>query len=706
MVRPSTEAIVSMRNVLDVHFLTLLPCLFRALMANNIADECSCCSEPVQCAHKSERKRNKKEPPSSYPQTSTESTWILSENKHNSNKSTHPFTMKTFFSTTAVLLTAVLSTVTAQTNSILDIATTTPSFSTLVTALGIAGLTDVFNCTTPPSCDDYTVFAPDNDAFGMLPDSVLTALTTNPEFETHLKNILLYHVVSGTVLSTDIVSGAMVPTLLTGETIDTTASAEGVFINDATVTLPNVVANNGVIHGINQVLLPPFMQNDIIGTAQAAGSFSTLLTALDAAGLTSALQEPGPFTVFAPTDEAFAQLPDGTLDSLLNDIPTLSSILTYHVIPDKITLTDDLVAGPVMTLQGEPIDVTINTYWVLSFPILNKNIEITGYDIFTSNGVIHVINEVLVPPSVATPHPTIIEIAAATPELSTLVAALGATGLDAALTDLTEPVTVFAPLNSAFESQIGADAIAELVANDTATLADILSYHVVPGAIIYDEFVDGPLTTLQGETIEVVLGRFRGVALLNGDVRVNSRDIQASDGVIHLIRDVLIPPSMVATPEPTPASTILDIAVGDPQFSTLVAAVQATNLTGALSGPGPLTVFAPTNAAFGAFLSAANLTAAEVLADTATLTSILLYHVVGGTIMSSDLADGAMVTTLQGENITVSEMMVTFMLNSRVGFVAVDIPALNGVVDVTGGSINNDNLINSPRRIMNRSDMM
>lgn len=130
---------------------------------------------------------------------------------------------------------------------------------------------------------------------------------------------------------------------------------------------------------------------NIVQTAQQAGSFSTLVAAVQAAGLVDTLSGPGPFTVFAPTDEAFAKLPAGTVDSLLKDIPQLTKILTYHVVSGKVTAAD--VAGLTTAKTVEGGDLTINT----SHGVKINDATVTQADIMADNGVIHVIDAVLLP---------------------------------------------------------------------------------------------------------------------------------------------------------------------------------------------------------------------------------------------------------------------------------------------------------------------
>jgi len=133
------------------------------------------------------------------------------------------------------------------------------------------------------------------------------------------------------------------------------------------------------------------IMKNIVETAQAAGSFKTLLAAAEAAGLVGTLTSAGPFTVFAPTDEAFAKLPEGTVASLLKDKDKLAKILTYHVVAGKVMAKDVVNLKKAKTVQGQ--EITIDT----SSGVKVDNANVVKTDIETSNGVIHVIDSVIMP---------------------------------------------------------------------------------------------------------------------------------------------------------------------------------------------------------------------------------------------------------------------------------------------------------------------
>ena len=274
---------------------------------------------------------------------------------------------------------------------IVDIAVADGRFTTLVAAVEAAGLVETLKSEGP-----FTVFAPTDDAFAKLPEGTVEKLL-KPESLESLKDILLYHVVPGKVMAADVVGLESAETAL-GKDVMVKVDMGKVYINEAEVILTDIEASNGVIHVIDSVLLPPAELSDIVDTAVADGRFTTLVAAVEAAGLVETLKSEGPFTVFAPTDDAFAKLPAGTVEDLLKpeNLETLTNILLYHVVPGKVMAADVLGLDGKMVdtaLEGQQIAIMIKDGKVY----LNETVEVIITDIETSNGVIHVIDAVLLP---------------------------------------------------------------------------------------------------------------------------------------------------------------------------------------------------------------------------------------------------------------------------------------------------------------------
>lgn len=277
----------------------------------------------------------------------------------------------------------LLSPINLKAQTVVDIIANSPDHDTLEAAINAAGLADDLSGTGP-----FTVFAPADEAFKILPPGVLELVLADTTGV--LAQILLYHVASGKVMSGELSDGQTITTLF-GRDVKVNINDEGVFINDAKVIVADLQADNGVVHVINAILIPP--TNTVVDIIVNSSDHDTLEAALIAAGLVDDLFETGPFTVFAPTDEAFKALPEGTLDALFAD-PTgdLANILLYHVASGKV-MSDELSDGQMIpTLLGKDVKVTIN-----DDGIFINDAKVTVADIEADNGVVHVINTVLMP---------------------------------------------------------------------------------------------------------------------------------------------------------------------------------------------------------------------------------------------------------------------------------------------------------------------
>ena len=291
--------------------------------------------------------------------------------------------------TTLVIASILLSPVVVadDTQDIPTNAQNTGTHDSLVAALSHAGLVSALQGDGP-----FTVFAPTDDAFAAAGID-LTTFDTDEENAT-LSDILLYHVVSGSVSASDVTDG-MNAEALNGDDLSFTVSSDGtVMVNGATVTSADVMASNGVIHVIDTVLMPPADLGDIPTVAQGTGIHTSLVAAVVQAELLSTLQGDGPFTVFAPTDDAFAAA-GIDLASLDTDEgkATLTDILLYHVVAGEVpssAVTDGLVAAAV---NGDDLSFTVGE------GVMVNDANVVLADVPASNGVIHVIDKVLMPPA-------------------------------------------------------------------------------------------------------------------------------------------------------------------------------------------------------------------------------------------------------------------------------------------------------------------
>jgi len=521
-------------------------------------------------------------------------------------------------------------------------------FSTTYQAMADLNLTAIYNGSGQNF--EYTIFAPNNaaweaffnqyevyDGLGDIPDNIL-------------RDILTYHVVPGTVTSANLGNSQ---TTEQGQAISisgtTLTSTTG---NTANVVTADIAAYNGVLHEVNAVLVPSTAPSaniaeiaignpDFSSLVAAVSRFPDLLDGIDGAS--------GVFTVFAPTNAAFANALSALGYASLADVPDplLRTILEYHVIVGQ-RLSGTLTSA-VGTLGGESLQLDFNV--------------VTTADVLATNGVVHIVNEVLVPPSIG----TLVGDVLTNPDFSILAEAIVTADLVPALA-ADGPFTVFAPNDAAFT----AAGITDLSAISVDDLTNILTYHVVSGALASGDLTDSYPETLQGQNLMVEVG---GGVTVDG-VAVSTPDLNASNGIIHVIDNVLMP-----TDSDIPAVAIAQA----PEFTTLVAALQKAGLVETLQGDGPFTVFAPTNAAFDALFTELGITGLDDL-TAEQLEPILLYHVLSGKVFSTDLPNGevrsvsesalfldastAELTTSSGQEV---DLTATGMLNVR---------ASNGVIHV------------------------
>merc|ERR1711981_571631 len=335
------------------------------------------------------------------------------------------------------------------------------------------------------------------------------------------------------------------------------------------------MGSNGVVHIIDNVLIPraldqsasPAVTKNIVELAAATADLSTLVTALKAGKLTDALSGKGPFTVFAPSNEAFAKLPKSVLVRLLDpkNIKELQAVLEYHVIARAAVHKADLkFTQRVKTLEGKEGFIVKDHRG----DVLVDNARVTTADVDASNGVVHIIDNVLIPRALdqsASPSVTknIVELAAATADLSTLVTALEAGKLTDALSGK-GPFTVFAPSNEAF-SKLPKSVLERLLdPKNIKELQNLLEYHVIAGAAVHkaDLKFTQKVKTLEGKQLFIVKDH-RGDVLVD-NARVTTADVDASNGVVHIIDKVLIPRALDQSPPPAVSKNIVELAAATP----------------------------------------------------------------------------------------------------------------------------------------------
>ena len=268
---------------------------------------------------------------------------------------------------------------------IVDTAIAAGNFKTLAAALQAADLVDALRGKGP-----FTVFAPTDAAFAKLPAATLASLL-EPKQRGTLQSILTYHVVGAKVTAKDVVKLSNATTL-NGQRLGIKVVEGTVYIDGAKVVTTDIQCANGIIHVIDTVVMP--VTENVVAKAKSAGTFGTLLAAVEAAGLSETLMGKGPFTVFAPSDEAFAKLPGGTVENLLKpeNLGQLQDILKYHVVSGRVFSDQALKAGEAESLLGKTLTIRKDESGAFV-----GNARLIALDIQASNGVIHVIDSVLLP---------------------------------------------------------------------------------------------------------------------------------------------------------------------------------------------------------------------------------------------------------------------------------------------------------------------
>lgn len=274
---------------------------------------------------------------------------------------------------------------------------------------------------------------------------------------------------------------------------------------------------------------------NIVEVADSAGDFKTLLAAATTAGLAETLQSEGPFTIFAPTDAAFAKLPDGTVEALLRpeNKAQLVSILTYHVVPGRLGSEAVVKSGTLATANGQRLPIAM----AKGAPTAG-GVKIVATDIDAKNGVIHVVDEVILPQT-----KNIVEVATEAGSFKTLAAALAAADLVEVLQG-PGPYTVLAPTDEAF-SKLPAGTVETLLKPENKDkLRTILLYHVVPGRAYADQVVtlkSAPTAAKIDAPISVTKSDKGTPVVKVGGATVVATDIEASNGVIHVVDSVILP---------------------------------------------------------------------------------------------------------------------------------------------------------------------
>ncbi|XP_056103689.1 periostin isoform X4 [Rhinichthys klamathensis goyatoka] len=492
----------------------------------------------------------------------------------------------------------------------------------------------------------YTMFAPSDDAWKELDPALKAAMVSsgNPE----LYNALHYHMVNKRLLTKDLKNDMTLKSMYNKQGLYINHYSNGVVtVNCARIIHGNQVATNGVVHVIDRVISA--ISQTIKDVIETNDELTTLKTVAVNSGLQNQLGEPGHYTLFAPTNEAFDKLDRDVLERLMSDTTVLQALLQYHLL-NSAQCSEAIMAGSIYgTLEGSNIEIGCD----------GESLTVNGIkmvlkkDIVTSNGVIHLIDQVLMPDSAK----QVMELVGKSQSIfGDMVSELG---LSAALQPETE-YTLLAPLNGAFSD--------EVMSMDQRLLKIILENHILRFKVSLNELYNGQmLETLGGKWLRVFIYR-TAVCIENACMVRGSRE--GSNGVLHLMRSLIQPPQ----------ATIYELLLNDGRFKIFLSLMESAGLTDLLKQEGSYTLFAPIDASFGT-LTEEDITLLK--SDMNALRAILLYHFSNGVFINGGLEGGVtnLLKTIQGNNLQVQSVNNSIHVNS-VEVPDFDLMASNGVVHV------------------------
>uniref|UniRef100_A0A669DWZ3 Periostin n=1 Tax=Oreochromis niloticus TaxID=8128 RepID=A0A669DWZ3_ORENI len=483
----------------------------------------------------------------------------------------------------------------------------------------------------------FTFFAPSNEAWDNLDATVRDALVSNVNIE--LYNALHYHMVNNRLLTKDLKNGIKVTSMYNDLDLHINHYSNGIVtVNCARIIYANQIATNGVVHVIDRVI------STIGNTIQDVIEVNDDLTTLS---LLEKLGQPGHYTLFAPTNEAFEQLGSDVLERIQSDKQALKALLSFHLL-DSIQCSEGILAGTSYeTLEGNNIEIGCD----------GESLTVNGIkmvrqkDIVTTNGVIHIIDKALVPDSAK----QVMELLESSQ--STFTDMVSELGLSGGMRSDAE-YTLLAPFNSVFTD--------EVMSMDQDLLRIILENHILKNKIVLGQLYNGQqLETIGGKILRVFIYR-SAVCIENSCLIRGSKE--GSNGALHLMRTLLKPAE----------KTMYEILTENGGFKIFLSLMEAAGLTDVLQQEGGFTLFAPSDTAF-AGLSERDM--AVLKKDINALRTILLYHINNGIFIGGGLEPGVtnLLKSLQGSNLKVVVANNTVKVNS-VQVPEADMMATNGVV--------------------------
>ncbi|XP_060621305.2 transforming growth factor-beta-induced protein ig-h3 [Anolis sagrei] len=518
--------------------------------------------------------------------------------------------------------------------------------SNLYETLGIVGATttQLYSASSNLSAEitspgSYTIFAPTNEAWASLPAEMLDSLVSNVNIE--LLNALRYHMVNKRVLTDELKHGTSLPSMYQNIDIQIHHYPNGIVtVNCARLLKADHHATNGVVHLIDKVISTT--TNNILQIVEVEEDLETLLTAVTAAGLNSLLEKEGQYTLLAPTNEAFEKIPQETLNRILRDPEALKDLLSNHILKSAMC-AEAIIAGLSMeTLEGNMLEIGCNGDELT----LNGRPIIANKDVMATNGVIHFVNELLIPDSVK----NLLELGRES-DVSTSIELFQRAGLGSHLTG-NERLTLLVPTNSYYKGRTpSAD-------------RNLLRDHIIKQQLSSKYLFHGQkLETLSGKELRVFVYR-NNLCIENACIAAH--DKRGRFGTLFAVDKMVTPP----------IGTVMDVLKADDRFSTLVAAIQSAGLTEMLNRPRSFTVFAPTNEAFRA-MSQRELN--KLMGNAKELANILKYHIGEEILVSGAVGAAVRIKSLQGDKLEVSSKNDDIYINKE-PVAEADIMATNGVI--------------------------
>uniref|UniRef100_A0A672YWK5 Transforming growth factor-beta-induced protein ig-h3 n=1 Tax=Sphaeramia orbicularis TaxID=375764 RepID=A0A672YWK5_9TELE len=482
----------------------------------------------------------------------------------------------------------------------------------------------------------FTFFAPSNEAWAALPTEILDALVSNVNIE--LLNALHYHMVNRRLTSEELKHGSSFPSMYQDFHVHIHHYPNGIVtVNCARLIKPDQHATNGIVHVVDRVITA--VSNNVQTLIDVDDDLETLRTAIAAAGLTALLESEGQYTIFAPTNEAFEKIPQETLNRILGDPVALKDLLNYHILK-HMQCAESIVSGtPMETLQGTMLEVGCDGDQMT----LNGRAIITRRDQLGTNGVIHYINELLIPDSAK----TLLELAEGS-SVATATKLFVDAGLSSHLTG-SEPLTLLAPLDDAFKGSM----------TMTPDMRRLMTNHILKEQL-------SSKSLYHGQELETLGGLKLRVFVYRNNLCIENACIAAHDKIGRYATMFTV--DKVLTP---PMGTVMDVLKADDRFSLLVGAIQTAGMTELLNQQGALTFFAPTNDAFSA-IPQAELN--KLMRNRQELSNVLRYHLAEGMVVSGGVGSHTRPKTLQGEKLELG------MVSVQKPVAEADLMATNGVV--------------------------